>query len=368
MLFATLSVPARAQLAPATVITPALAPRGRSGAASSYPREQMPFTNESFTNLNPALPTFFVAGDSTAARNLTDIQRGWGAMLVDYFDTSKVNLVNYAQAGASFPSFYASRWPQIVAALKPGDFVVIEFGHNGGHLPGNGEETSAPPPAPVGPNAEEIATINAAFRKLIEQEDPSTKKVFDSYPTLALASPPAPAGRGGVNHTYGWYVRQYASEVRAKGATPIISTTTVRNMWTNPNAKFNDSTITSQNENYNPKDDKVERWMGGPMLTWTQQAVDQDHLLLIDHSAITADLYEKMGRESVAKLFIQDHTHTTTDGAVINAETFIAGLKTLPNMPLNNYLNEKGKAIPAAVLSPSAPKPSLNSTTTPSNP
>jgi len=353
VLIAGLSSLAQAQqtpAAPAPAATSArgAAPRGRSGAESSYPREHIPFTNGDIANVNPALPTFFIAGDSTAARNGNDIQRGWGAVLVDYFDTNKVNLVNYAQAGASFPSFYSTRWPQIVAALKPGDFVVIEFGHNGGHLPGNGEETSAPPAA-AGPTAEQIAVLNGALQKLVEQQDPATKDIFDGHPTFALmSSPAAPGGRGGVNHTYGWYIRQYAKEVRAKGATPIISTTTVRNVWTNLNAKFNDSTIISQNENYNPKDDKVERWLGGEMLGWTKQAVEQDHLLLVDHSAITAQLYETMGREAVAKLFIQDHTHTTTDGAIINAETFIAGLKSLPNLPLNDFLNDKGKAIPTA--------------------
>jgi rhamnogalacturonan acetylesterase len=273
-------------------------PRGASGAASSYVREHIPFTNESLTGIDPSLPTLFIAGDSTAARNSSDIQRGWGAVLVDYFDTSKINLVNCAQGGASFPSYYASRWPQVVAAIKPGDFVIVEFGHNGGHLNGTGEETR------IGIGGREV-------------------------------------------QTFGWYIRKCAGDVRAKGATPIISTPTVRNIWTNPNAKFTDSAIVSRNEKYTSADDKVERSMGQPldngMISWAKQVCEQEKIAFVDHCQITAELYEKMGRESVGKLFIQDHTHTTTEGAVINAETFITGLKTLKDMPLVNFLNDKGK-------------------------
>jgi rhamnogalacturonan acetylesterase len=283
-------------------------PRGASGSASVYAREHSPFTNGNLTNINPALPTLFISGDSTAALNNNDIQRGWGAVLVDYFDTGKINLVNYAQAGASFPSYYAGRWPQVVASLRPGDFVIVEFGHNGGHLNGIGDETRA------GTDGREV-------------------------------------------HTFGWYIRTFAKDALAKGATPIISTPTVRNIWTNPNAKFTDSTISSKNDKYNSAEDKVERSMGQPldngMSFWAQKVCEQEKIAFIEHCRITAELYEKMGREAVSKLFIQDHTHTTTEGAVINAETLITGVKALKEMPLANFLNDRGRAITTIDAKPS---------------
>ena len=110
-----------------------------------------------------------------------------------------------------------------------------------------------------------------------------------------------------------------------EGATPIVSSTTVRNIW---------------------KDGKVERGMG-QMLVWARQVADEEKAPFVDHSNITADIYEKIGPEEIAKFFPADHTHTSTDGAVLNAETFIAGLKALPDMPLVKYLNEKGQAIEA---------------------
>jgi lysophospholipase L1-like esterase len=285
-------------------------PRGTDSVTFANPRDRLPFSNTSLENVKSDLPTLFICGDSTAA-NGNPRQRGWGALLVDYFDTSKVNLVNYSQGGINFPGYYASRWPQVVAALKPGDFVVVELGHNGGHLPGTGDETG-----------------------------------------------PGWGGRGEV-HTFGWYVRQFIRDARAKGATTIVSTTSTRYLWTNPNATFNaqNGSLISKNDNYDPADDRVERGMGDvmpdgrrTMLVWAEQVAKQEEAPFVDHSGITADLYETRGREVVGK-YHSDRTHTYTEGAAVNAETFIAGLKTLADMPLVDYLNDKGKAIPAYVSS-----------------
>jgi lysophospholipase L1-like esterase len=72
-------------------------------------------------------------GDSTMANKPVipaNPERGWGQMLQIYFkDTVRVE--NYAQNGRSTKSFIAEgRWEKVVNALKPGDFVIIQFGHN----------------------------------------------------------------------------------------------------------------------------------------------------------------------------------------------------------------------------------------------
>ena len=94
------------------------------------------------------------------------------------------------------------------------------------------------------------------------------------------------------------------------------------------------------------------------MLGWAKQVADEEKEPFVDHSNITADVYEKLGPDEVAKFFPADHTHTSTDGAVLNAETFIAGLKALPEMPLEEYLNEKGRAIKPYVPAAQEEKPS----------
>ncbi len=56
--------------------------------------------------LNPALPTVFVVGDSTA-RNQADL--GWGDHFAHYFDTARINVANCAIAGRSSRTFIPRR-------------------------------------------------------------------------------------------------------------------------------------------------------------------------------------------------------------------------------------------------------------------
>ena len=77
--------------------------------------------------------TVHMIGDSTMANKPVipaNPERGWGQMLHMYFKDS-VRVENYAQNGRSTKSFIAEgRWDKVVAAIKPGDFVIIQFGHN----------------------------------------------------------------------------------------------------------------------------------------------------------------------------------------------------------------------------------------------
>lgn len=77
--------------------------------------------------------TIFIAGDSTAAQKLPEKrpETGWGEMLQKHFKDGKVIIDNRAQNGRSTRTFISeNRWQQIVDALKKGDYVFIEFGHN----------------------------------------------------------------------------------------------------------------------------------------------------------------------------------------------------------------------------------------------
>jgi lysophospholipase L1-like esterase len=77
--------------------------------------------------------TFFLAGDSTMATQALvppTPARGWGQMLQPYF-TENVRVENHAASGHSTKSFSDSgRWQRILERIKPGDFVLIQFGHN----------------------------------------------------------------------------------------------------------------------------------------------------------------------------------------------------------------------------------------------
>ena len=77
--------------------------------------------------------TIFIIGDSTAANK--DIsggkqERGWGMVLQSYFDDNIV-VDNRALNGRSSRSFInEGHWDKVLERLKPGDYVIIQFGHN----------------------------------------------------------------------------------------------------------------------------------------------------------------------------------------------------------------------------------------------
>lgn len=89
--------------------------------------------SHSQTNFSRPSLTLHMIGDSTMANKPVipaNPERGWGQMLQLYFNNS-VRVENYAQNGRSTKSFIAEkRWDKVLAAIKPGDFVIIQFGHN----------------------------------------------------------------------------------------------------------------------------------------------------------------------------------------------------------------------------------------------
>lgn len=77
--------------------------------------------------------TIHLAGDSTMAEKTPQRrpETGWGEALQQYFDETKVRVENHAKGGRSTRTFISEgRWTQLIERVKPGDFVVIQFGHN----------------------------------------------------------------------------------------------------------------------------------------------------------------------------------------------------------------------------------------------
>lgn len=77
--------------------------------------------------------TIYLIGDSTMANKDTtkgSPERGWGMVLHEYF-TDDVYIENHAVNGRSSKSFMdEGRWQRVLARIKPGDYVFIQFGHN----------------------------------------------------------------------------------------------------------------------------------------------------------------------------------------------------------------------------------------------
>ncbi len=77
--------------------------------------------------------TIFIIGDSTAAKkdlSKGSPERGWGMALQCYF-TDPIRVDNHAVNGRSSLSFInEGRWDKVLSLIRPGDYVIIQFGHN----------------------------------------------------------------------------------------------------------------------------------------------------------------------------------------------------------------------------------------------
>jgi len=246
------------------------------------------------TPRNPSLPSLYLVGDSTVRNGRGDGgngQWGWGEPLVDYFDTSLINVVNRAIGGRSSRTYITEgRWDELLAMLKPGDFVVFQFGHNDS--------------GPLDDTSRARGTIPGIGDETREIDNPITKKHE-------------------VVHTYGWYMRKYVADTLAKGAIPIVCSPIPRKIWKDGKAVRNA-------DNY-----------GG----WAEQVAASEKAAFVDLNEIIARRYDALGQAQVETLFADPQTHTTRAGAELNAECVVAGLKALPGDPLRFYLSAKGQAI-----------------------
>jgi lysophospholipase L1-like esterase len=75
--------------------------------------------------------TVFLIGDSTVSNfSPPDPRNGWGQVIDPYFKP-EVTVMNFARSGRSSKSFFEEgAWTPVAAAVKPGDYVFIQFGHN----------------------------------------------------------------------------------------------------------------------------------------------------------------------------------------------------------------------------------------------
>jgi len=315
---ATTASPTQPATPPATARTPPDAATQEKGLGLTGPA-------------NPALPSLILVGDSTVRNGHglgSDGLWGWGAPIADLFDPVKINVVNRAIGGLSSHSYIsAGHWDNTLALIKPGDFVLIQWGHNDGgiNLPGAAPipDAGAPPtPAPnTASNKDPDPGATAAPRA------PRGPNVGGSLPgigeeTLDVTNPRT--GKVETVHTYGWYLRKYIADIRAKGATPILCSLVPRKIWV-------DNHIRRQSDTYQ---------------LWAQQVAAAEHIGFVDLNEIIARRYDALGPAAVDPLFGDPHTHTTMAGAVLNAESVVAGLRALPGDPLAKYLSDKGRTIP----------------------
>jgi rhamnogalacturonan acetylesterase len=266
------------------------------GARAQQPMEDHPVEDAAKFKLQtkavPSLPTLYLVGDSTMKVG-TPGQRGWGEEMAKYFDLQKINVVNQAIGGRSSRTYQnEGRWDAVVAMLQKGDYVVIQFGHN------DASAVNEPPPV----------TKSTRARGTIKGIGEETQEV-DNILTL----------KHEVVHSFGWYMRKYVNDTKAKGAIPIVMSLVPRNSWQNG---------------------KVARSTPNNYGQWAQQAAEATGAAFVDHNEIIAEAFEKIGPEKTLPLFGDGKLHASPDGADFNARCAVAGLRGMPGKPFEKYLSD----------------------------
>ena len=256
-------------------------------------------------------PVVFITGDSTVKNKDKDEDDmwGWGSVANIVFDETKIDIVNAAMAGRSCRTYLnEGRWEKVYNSLKPGDFVLIQFGHN--------DISPIDKPKYRGAIATADDTCHV-YRMQAAKEDLTKQNVIDQK----LKSNTL-VGSYEVVFSFGWYLKKFIQDVREKGATPILVSLTPRNEW--PEGKME-----RRNDSYG---------------VWYRQVVKDTGVEFVDLHNLAADFYDKKcgSKEKANKYFKKDHTHTSLLGAKINAKCVAQGLKA-NNSPLAKYLKSKIK-------------------------
>jgi len=238
-------------------------------------------------------PVIFITGDSTVKNFDSDEDGmwGWGSQAGLIFDPAKITWVNEAKAGRSTRSYLREgRWERVYNSLQPGDFVLIQFGHN------------------------DIGDITDKKARATIRNTKDTCHVYQM-----------PDGQFELVYSFGWYLKKFIDDVREKGATPILVSLTPRNEW--PEGK-----IERRNDSYGQ---------------WYREVVKETGVEFVDLHNISADFLDKKfasksetkSKAKASKYFNHDHTHTSKLGAQMNARSIAKGLRDI-NSPLADYLKK----------------------------
>lgn len=235
--------------------------------------------------------TIFIIGDSTAAeKDLSkgSPERGWGMALQCFFDEAFIRVNNHAVNGRSSKSFLdEGRWQKVLDKIKPGDYVIIQFGHN------------------------------------------------DEKPNPARHTEPG--------STFDANLAKFVTETRQMGGIPIVMNPVVRRNFAVKAVKNDDDEAlrnTTFKDGAKIKEGDMLKDTHGLYAVAPRQVADSLHAYFIDATKITHDLEQGLGVEGSKKLHMwyqpgehpavpdgkQDNTHYNIYGAHQVAKLFADAL------------------------------------------
>ncbi len=233
---------------------------------------------------NPELPTLWLVGDSTVKVG-TAQQQGWGDPLREFFDRSRINVENRARGGRSSRTFITEGlWDAVLRDAKPGDYVLIQFGHNDGAAPEDGRGS--------------LRGIGDESREVTDKKSGKVETVY----------------------TFGHYIRKYVRDAKAAGLTPVVVTYIPR--CPRPGTNVSPATAPAG---------------------YAQHAFDvakQEGVECIDLFTRVLEKYQGLTPEQIKERYFcpQDFTHTSPAGARLNATCVLDGIRALKDGSLSKFI------------------------------
>jgi lysophospholipase L1-like esterase len=222
-------------------------------------------------SIHAATHTAHLIGDSTVSLYASNLfpRMGWGQVFGNLFNSSGIAVNDKALSGRSSKSFYdEGAWTPVYNALKAGDYVFIQFGHND-------EKTDA-----------NLHT------------DPYT--------------------------TYEQYLTYYINATKAKGAFPVLVTPVERNGWSSGKVK-------ASHGNYPDAMRQLAVAKGVPLIDLTARSTAKYQSLGQTYTTNSVFMNLTAGQFPNYPNGNADNTHFQQNGANIIAKLVTDGIRADPH-------------------------------------
>lgn len=231
-------------------------------------------------------PMLFLAGDSTCrnGRGTGDNgQWGWGSFFAEYMNGDIV-VENDAVGGLSSRTFFNNNWARLRDNIQPGDFVLIQFGHN------------------------DLSPLNTGRAR------GTLKGTSDEAQTVVMEK------NGGPEevYSYGHYIRMMVRQTLLRGGIPVILSPTPQNSW--------------------EAEDSIRRFSGS-FNAWCAEVAGEEGVSFIDLNELIAKEYDKIGKSVAQEEYFADSVHTREAGARLYCTVLANALKAA-GLPLGEYVKQ----------------------------
>ena len=217
----------------------------------------------------------WITGDSTTKNQAKDESLvSWGEVFHEKFDASSVTVINAAVSAYSIRDYVCmGEWEKLMGKVKENDVLLSSHGHL---------ERAQLTKDVRGSRG----SLRGDHNSCVVVDDPFYKRTFTVY-------------------SFGWYVRKYVSDCKARGVDLILLSPTIRAVW---------------------EAGKIRRGKSLEYVQCMRKIATETDVRFLDIGACLANEFNKLGVEAVSKFFECDTLHTNKAGANFVADVIFRSL------------------------------------------